>query len=159
MLIRARTYVARHHLAILALFVALGGSAYAAVGKNQVDSRSIRDGQVKTLDIKDGAVRSADVLDGSLDEADLAPPLLDDRSIGRSNTSGAFVCDPEGFEPERCGTATVTLDHPARLLMMAGGSVSGGTASDFTTVDCTLGLDIGLDASRLDKGDRRSAAG
>lgn len=51
-------YVRRHHIAMLALFVALGGTSYAAV---QIPRNS-----VGTAQIKQGAVRSSDVRDGSL---------------------------------------------------------------------------------------------
>lgn len=47
-------YLRRHHLALIALFVALGGTAYAA---NQVTSRDIRDGGVRAIDLHQGAVR------------------------------------------------------------------------------------------------------
>jgi hypothetical protein len=46
-------YVGRHHIGLLALFVALGGTAYAVVApNNSVVSKSIRDGQVRQQDVK-----------------------------------------------------------------------------------------------------------
>jgi len=47
-------YVRRHHIGLLALFVALGGTAYAVqvAPKNSVVSKSIRDGQVRPRDQK-----------------------------------------------------------------------------------------------------------
>jgi hypothetical protein len=47
-------YLRRHHLALVALVVALGGTAYAA---NQVGSRDIRNGAVRAVDLHRGAVR------------------------------------------------------------------------------------------------------
>jgi hypothetical protein len=47
-------YLRRHHLALLALIVALGGTAYAA---NKVTSRDIRNGAVRAVDLHQGAVR------------------------------------------------------------------------------------------------------
>jgi len=44
------TYVRHHHLALLALFIALGGTAYA-IEANSVKSKHIADGQVKARDI------------------------------------------------------------------------------------------------------------
>lgn len=43
-------YVRRHHVAYIALIVALGGTAYA-IESNSVSSRHIKDNQVKPADI------------------------------------------------------------------------------------------------------------
>jgi len=47
-------YVRRHHIGLLALFVALSGTAYAVqvAPKNSVVSKSIRDGQVRPADVR-----------------------------------------------------------------------------------------------------------
>jgi hypothetical protein len=50
----ALEYLRRHHLALIALIVALGGTAYAA---NKVTSRDIRNGAVRAVDLHQGAVR------------------------------------------------------------------------------------------------------
>jgi len=50
------TYVRSHHLALLALFVALGGTAYA-IESNSVRSKHIVDGQVKPKDL--GGLKTA----------------------------------------------------------------------------------------------------
>src|SRR3954469_1179242 len=47
-------YLGRHHLALIALIVALGGTAYAA---NKVTSRDIQNGAVRAVDLHQGAVR------------------------------------------------------------------------------------------------------
>jgi hypothetical protein len=56
----------------LALFVALGGSSYAAISlsKNSVKSKHIGKGQVKRSDLGKNAVNSAKVADYSLRVAD-----------------------------------------------------------------------------------------
>jgi hypothetical protein len=55
-------YVARHHVALLALFVALGGTAVAAsnalVPKNSVGSAQVINGSLQKSDISSGAVRA-----------------------------------------------------------------------------------------------------
>jgi len=55
-------------VALIALFVALGGSSYAVVtlSKNSVRSIHIKDGQVKRSDLRKSAVDSAKVKNGSL---------------------------------------------------------------------------------------------
>jgi hypothetical protein len=47
-------YLQRNHLALIALFIALGGTAYAA---NKVTSGEIRNGTVRAIDLHQGAVR------------------------------------------------------------------------------------------------------
>jgi hypothetical protein len=54
MIKRLATYLWRHHLALLALFVVLGGTSYAAVNalpKNSVGSRQVINGSLQTLDL------------------------------------------------------------------------------------------------------------
>ena len=63
-------YVRQHHLALLALFVALGGTAYAALGTNSVKSRHIAPKQVKRSDLAPNAVNSSRVANGSLRAGD-----------------------------------------------------------------------------------------
>jgi len=55
-------------VATLALFVALGGGAYAAIelGKNSVRSKHIKNGQVKSRDIRDRTIAGKDLSDGLL---------------------------------------------------------------------------------------------
>lgn len=91
-------YIRRHHIALLALFVALGGTSYAAVslpkasvGTDQLKARSVstiklapgavsakrlQDGAVATSKLQDGAVNSAKVRDGSLLRSDFASGQL-----------------------------------------------------------------------------------
>ena len=65
-------------VALVALFVALGGSSYAAIrlGKNSVTSRNLVDGQVKRADIKDNAINSSKVEFFSLRASDFKPGQL-----------------------------------------------------------------------------------
>jgi Collagen triple helix repeat (20 copies) len=54
MIKRLATYLWRHHLALLALFVVLGGTSYAAVNalpKNSVGSKQVINGSLQTLDL------------------------------------------------------------------------------------------------------------
>lgn len=56
-------YLRRHHVGLLALFVALGGTAFAVTTapKNSVVSKSIRANAVRSADVKDGAVQPRDL--------------------------------------------------------------------------------------------------
>lgn len=69
-------------VAMVALFVALSGGAYASVALNQVRSTHIKDGEVKTADIagnavtrakiNNNAINSDKVLNGGLEAVDLS---------------------------------------------------------------------------------------
>jgi hypothetical protein len=61
-------YFRRNVVGFLALFVALGGTAYAV---NTVGSSDIIDGQVKSVDVGDNEINSADVKDQSLSTFDV----------------------------------------------------------------------------------------
>src|ERR687886_552640 len=55
-------------IAVIALFVALGGAGYAAfrLPRNSVRSRNIKNGQVKSADVKDNGLTGADIDESSL---------------------------------------------------------------------------------------------
>jgi len=91
-------YIRRHHIALLALFVALGGTSYAAVnlprgsvGSDQlkhasvttlkvapsaITSKRLADDSVVRRKIGDGAVNSKKVANGSLVKEDFAPGTI-----------------------------------------------------------------------------------
>ena len=76
-------------VATLALFIALGGAAYAVgVAKNSVTSKSIKRGQVKKSDIGRGAVTGAKVKDASLLAADFAAGQIPPGPPGRPGDPG-----------------------------------------------------------------------
>ena len=64
MLAGIRRYVRQHHIALLALFIALGGTAWAAA---TINSKDVVDNSLKSVDLKDGkGVKAADVAPGEL---------------------------------------------------------------------------------------------
>lgn len=65
---RFRAYVRQHHLALLALFVALGGTSYAAIRipVNSVGSRQIRNNAVTSPKVKNGSLIAKDFKSGQL---------------------------------------------------------------------------------------------
>ena len=58
-------------VAVVALFVALGGSAAALSGKNTVDSGDIINAEVKGKDVKDDSLTGTDILESSFDSSAL----------------------------------------------------------------------------------------
>ena len=76
-------------VALVALIVALSGTAVALPGNNTVDSGDIKNGQVKRVDIATGAVTSPRVSDGSLLAKDFAPGQLPAGAKGDKGDPGA----------------------------------------------------------------------
>ena len=76
--------------ATLAVFAALGGSAYGAfvVPKNSVRSATIRNGQVKNADIGKAAVSAAKIDNASLTPADVSPSALPGGPAGDNGPVG-----------------------------------------------------------------------
>jgi hypothetical protein len=68
MIMKLGVYLRRHHLGLLALFVALGGTSYAAVSlpKNSIGTAQIRTNGVGSSEIKSNSITSPKVKDGSL---------------------------------------------------------------------------------------------
>lgn len=57
------TYLRRHHIGLVALFIALGGSSYAAVSlsANSVGARELKNASVGSPELKDGSVKKRDL--------------------------------------------------------------------------------------------------
>ena len=62
------TYVRRHHVALLGLFIALGGTSYAAVKlpRNSVGPKQIKAGAVGSSEVKNRSLRANDLRRGVL---------------------------------------------------------------------------------------------
>jgi hypothetical protein len=75
----------------IALFVALGGTSYAAVtlSSNSVRSKHIKDGQVKRVDIAKNAVNADKVADGTLLAKDFKPGQFVAGAPGPAGSQGA----------------------------------------------------------------------
>jgi hypothetical protein len=92
----SRLHLAALAVAGLALFVALGGTSYAAglligtkqIKNNAVTSKKIKNNRVSSSDLKNNGVQSADIADGTLELTDLSGPLQ-----GKVNDVAAGLVD------------------------------------------------------------------
>lgn len=101
-------------LSVVALFVALGGSAYAVgIGKNTVRSPQIVDGAVRTVDLRDNAVKAAKV----------APDAIGNEELAENSVTSQEVLD-ETLTNQDLGAASVTSSE------IADGSVGSADVSD-----------------------------
>jgi hypothetical protein len=74
-------------VSLLALFVALGGGAYAAaqlgsgaIKDNSIRGLDVRDGSLKGIDVKDESLRGADIVESTLAGVDRCPASAPNRS-------------------------------------------------------------------------------
>jgi hypothetical protein len=63
------SYIHQHHVALIALFVALGGTSYAAA-TGSIDSREIKNNSVRSGDVRNNSLTSSDVKNSSLQAKD-----------------------------------------------------------------------------------------
>lgn len=111
-------------VALLALFVAVGGTSYAAskITTNQikngaVTTKKIKNKAVKKKKLANGAVTSSKVADGSLKASDLAPgviPTVPSNGPVTTVTANGIVT----------GIGTVEAECPAGTYVVSGGFTS-----------------------------------
>ena len=92
---RVYAYIRNHHLGLIAVFIALTGTAYSAATapKNSVTSKSIKNGAVAHKDLAANSVDASNVVDNSLGGAEIDEASLsgvDAATLGGSGPS-AFL--------------------------------------------------------------------
>ena len=80
-------------VAYLALFAALSGTAYAALGRNSVGTRQLKRAAVHNSDIAANAVTGSKVAPGAIGDSDVAPGVLGGQHIADGSLTGAEVAD------------------------------------------------------------------
>jgi hypothetical protein len=151
-------YVRRHHVGLLALVIALGGTAYAAtkLPPKSVGPKQIKSGAVTAKKIRAGAVGSEAVLDDALGGADINESTLqgvDAATVGGQTLAGlgstAKSTPPTDCKDDshsqtgtQCGSTAIQLKQPGRLLILLRGDIEAfqlndpsgaGSATDDTT--------------------------
>ena len=116
----------------LALFIALGGGAYAlSLGKNDVKSRHIAKGAVKSSDVAKNTLKGSDVKQDSLKGSDILESTFDIGQFSAAastpfDPAGPIRCDPEfGSGPPfvPCGQVSLTTPVAGRILAIASGEL------------------------------------
>lgn len=115
-------------VALLALFVALGGSSYAAV-KIKIGASDIKKGAVGTRAIADNSIRSADVRNDSLTNADIDNSNLTAKS---ADVAGHAADADHATTADRAASAT-----SATSATNATSAASAGNADKLDSLDST----------------------
>ncbi len=127
-------------VALLALFVALGGSSYAAIKigagnlkRGAVGSRAIANNSIRSTDVRNGTLRGTDVKNDSLTNADIDNRDLQAKSAASaSNADKLDGLDSTGFTRGACGTQNGAIHGYARII------ASSLFSSSYTTTDVEL---------------------
>jgi len=82
-------------VALIALFVSLGGVGYAAtqLKKNSVGSKQIKKNAVTAEKVKDGSIGGAEVADGSLTGADVKAGSIGSAEVADKSLTGVDIAD------------------------------------------------------------------
>jgi hypothetical protein len=147
-------------VAIIALFAALTGTAFAALGKNSVGSRQLKSKAVTTGKIANNAITSVKVAKGALTGEDIninalgtVPSATSAASAGNSNTvNGHFASCPGGttlirgvcFDAAPNG-AVANLKAAADACAAKGGFLPSVMALYSTRQVLNLGTGVGTD--------------
>jgi len=79
-------------VALVALFVSLGGVSYA-VAAASIGSRELRDGSVRGEDVRNGTLRGRDIRDGSLQGREIHTGTVQSRDVRDGSLRGLDVND------------------------------------------------------------------
>jgi hypothetical protein len=136
-------------VALVALFVALGGPAQA---KRLIDGGSIRKNTITSRQIKNGSVAKADLTKGAVRSLTTTPP----GSVRSAQIADGSVLAPDlgagAVGPGQLATGAVTASK------LAGDSVGGGSVANGSLQTVDIGSftgSVNVDFLPFDAGDRR----
>jgi hypothetical protein len=126
-------YVRRHHLALLALFVAPGGTSVAATNavlpRNSVGTKQLSNSAVTAAKIRNNAVTSAKIKNGQVkgaevDESTLGPVPKADVAVDSTRLGGAPATDYVASLWAHVSAGAVTRGHGVTSASGSGGVYS-----------------------------------
>jgi hypothetical protein len=147
---RAGSFLRRHGFGLAAIFIALGGTAYAG---GLIGSEDLRDDGVRSVDIRDdtlqgGGLRAADLRPGSIGPSELDDSAFSPADIGRGSPGQAFDIVPGAIQTSEVTNGTLVPDDLARSTFGFDGhddySDHCDTPADNSFVVCTgVSFDLG----------------
>jgi hypothetical protein len=119
-------------VALVALFVAMGGSSYAAV---KISARDINKGAVGTRAIANNSIRSGDIHNATVSGIDVKDDSLTNADIDNTNLSALTAKSAE--TAGRATTATKATNADNADNAANAGKLDGLDSADFTRPACT----------------------
>jgi hypothetical protein len=146
-------------VALLALFVALGGSSYAAlriasaqIVNNSVRSKDIRNNDVLSKDIRNSTIRGADIARNTLTGSD-----INESTLGRVPVAGAALVASSTRSVRTAGVRSVAEGAPAVTLASYGPfAVTGSCARNGTSTVASISMTTTEANSSLAANDSRA---
>ena len=147
---RVADHLRRNVYGLIAIFIALSGTAAALPGRNTVDSADIKKGAVRKGDIRRNAVNGSKVISNSLTGADISEASLSGVLRCRSGLNRAVdVCysgvrgpAAGGNAVQDCADENLRLPSSGELAVIAREvnlSATGGEWTDFSYIDYSGG--------------------
>ena len=124
-------------ISLVALFVALGGTSYAAIS---ITGSNVRNGSLSGADIKNGSIRGTDVRNGSLTAGDLTPttvaslqgPTGATGAAGATGATGTFGAVTTRFQDYKSGPPVTASCLSGEVAV--GGGVNSSQISSWVRV-------------------------
>jgi hypothetical protein len=116
-------------VALVALFVAMGGSSYAAV---KISARDINKGAVGTRAIANNSIRSGDIHNATVSGIDVKDDSLTNADIDNTNLSALTAKSADTAAHATTATKATKADNAANA-----GKLDGLDSADFTRPACT----------------------
>lgn len=144
-------------ISIVALFVAISGTAIALPGKNTVNSGDIINRQVKNQDLQGDAVASGKIENGQVRKVDLRDTAVDSAKVEDESLTGADINDaalPTSGAAQNAAvvalsnsgtdvvTGQITTTGTSRVLIDASAELTGANADE--RAQCVVRLDGNL---------------
>jgi hypothetical protein len=144
-------------MATVAVFLALGGGAYAALhlSKNSVGAKQLKKNSVTSGKIADGAVSSTKIADGTVSPVDAAPSLHLNCRSGTAYLQGACIQSQSAGAATwsnaltSCLAAGGRLPNPAELVTLVDRGVTNSQA-EWTDTLSNNGTDTFAETVNLD---------
>lgn len=102
------TYIRRHHLGLIAIFIALSGTAWAGT---QIGPRDVKNNAIRAKHVRDGQIGTAEVANDSTARAltgtDIAAEALSGGDVAPDSLSGADINESSLFNDDSLDAADI----------------------------------------------------